>query len=103
MDKQTHTPIELMAQLLANMTERAMNAERERDAERENSNEWYRLYKSKGEELSAVKTELEVTKTKLEETTAELEHKKLLIEDTEKNLKLLSDIAANEKEDAANA
>lgn len=107
MDKQEHTPIELMAQLLANMTERAMNAERERDAERENSNEWYHLYKSKGEELSAVKTELEVTKTKLEAATAELEHKKLLIEEAEKKLKLLTDsmpnIAFNEKEDADNA
>lgn len=100
MDNQEHTPIELMAQLLADMTERAMNAERERDAERENSNEWYRLYKSKSEELCTVKTELEVTRT-------ELEHKNLLLEQAEKQYKLLNDsmpvIAANEKEDTANA
>lgn len=73
MDKQKNTPIELMAQLLADMTERAMNAERERDAECENSIEWYRSYKSKGEELRAVKTELEVTKTALEHAKTELE------------------------------
>lgn len=100
MDKQKNTPIELMALLLAEMTERAMNAERERDAERENSNEWHRLYKSKSEELSTVKTELEVTRT-------ELEHKNLLLEQAEKQYKLLNDsmpsIAATEKEDTANA
>lgn len=100
MDKQKNTPIELMAQLLAEMTERAMNAERERDAECENSYEWYRSYKTKSEELTKTKAELEATK-------AELEHTKLLIEEAEKKLKLLTDsmpnIAADEKEGTANA
>lgn len=100
MDKQKNTPIELMAQLLAEMTERAMNAERERDAEREISNEWYCSYKSKSEELSTVKTELEVTRTKLE-------HKNLLLEQAEKTYKSLADsmpnVDAREKEGTVNA
>ena len=114
MDKQKNTPIELMAQLLAEMTERAMNAERERDAERENSNEWYRSYKTKSEELTktkaeleATKAELEATKAELEATKAELEHKKQLLEETEKDLKLLvcnnPDLGSIKKEALDNA
>ena len=107
MDKQKNTPIELMAQLLAEMTERAMNAERERDAERENSNEWYRSYKTKSEELTKTKAELEATKAELEATKAELEHKKQLLEETEKDLKLLvcnnPDLGSIKKEALDNA
>lgn len=44
MDEKTKTPIECLAALLAEMTERAMKAERERDKANERTDQWYRLY-----------------------------------------------------------
>lgn len=52
MEEKTKTPFELMAALLAEMTERAMTAERERDAAKYDADEWYRSYLRKTTELS---------------------------------------------------
>lgn len=52
MNEKTRTPIESMAALLAEMTERAMEAERQRDAAKEDADEWYRNYLRKNTELS---------------------------------------------------
>lgn len=47
MSDKIKTPIENITALLAEMTERAMEAERQRDAAREDANEWYRSYMRK--------------------------------------------------------
>ena len=44
MDERTKNPIELMANLLAEMTARAMEAERQRDEALKSSEEWYQNY-----------------------------------------------------------
>jgi hypothetical protein len=46
MNEQEKTPIERLADLLAEMTYRAMEAERQRDAARDDSDQWYRNYKN---------------------------------------------------------
>lgn len=55
MDEKTKTPIGRMADLLAEMAERAMEAERQRDVAKEDSDQWYRLYLNKEEQLKATK------------------------------------------------
>lgn len=41
MDEKIKSPIELMADLLATMTARAVEAERQRDEAQKSSDEWY--------------------------------------------------------------
>ena len=53
MDEKTKTPIGLMADLLAEMAERAAEAERQRDAAKEDSNQWYHHYLNKEEQFKA--------------------------------------------------
>ena len=57
MNENTRTPIESMAALLAEMTERAMEAERQRDAAKEDADQWYRGYLHKVAELEETKNE----------------------------------------------
>lgn len=52
------TPIGCMAALLAEMTERAMEAERQRDAAREDARNWYQRYKDKAAKLEGVEAAL---------------------------------------------
>ena len=47
MDEQTKSPIALMADMLAEMTERAVEADRHRAAAEKNADNWYRLYLDK--------------------------------------------------------
>ena len=47
MDEKTKTPIELMADLLATMTARAIEAERQRDEAEKSSDEWYQNWQTK--------------------------------------------------------
>lgn len=54
MDEKRKTPIESMAALLAEMTERAMEAERERDAAKDDAEQWYQSYLRKTTELSGM-------------------------------------------------
>lgn len=58
MDNKTKTPIGCMADLLAEMAERAMEAERQRDAAKEDSDKWYHYYQSKDEQLKATEAKL---------------------------------------------
>lgn len=53
MNEKTKTPIELMAALLAEMTERAMEAERQRDAAKEDASNWYQHYTEAKKALAA--------------------------------------------------
>lgn len=52
MNEKTQTPIQRMAALLAEMTERAMEAERQRDAAREDASNWYQHYQNKVAKLN---------------------------------------------------
>ena len=47
MDKQTKTPIEFLASALGEMTERAMEAERQRDTAQKDAANWFDLYQQK--------------------------------------------------------
>ena len=47
MENKPKTPLQVMADTLAEMTERAMEAERQRDAAKEDANNWYNLYAQK--------------------------------------------------------
>ena len=58
MNEKTKTPIESMADLLAEMTERAMEAERQRDAAREEAATWYRHHQNKVEKLAEAEAAL---------------------------------------------
>ena len=53
------TPIGRMADLLAEMTERAMEAERQRDAAKEDAENWYQHYQNKDEKLADMKAVLD--------------------------------------------
>ena len=67
MNEKTKSPISILADALAAMTERAMEAERQRDAAKEDTENWYHLYQQKDKRL------LET----MEKLTAEIEqHKK---------------------------
>ena len=52
------TPIEMLTDMLAAMTERARLAEKQRDEARERANDWYSLHNYKDAELKKAKEEL---------------------------------------------
>lgn len=52
------TPIRIMAELLADMTERAMEAERQRDAAKDDAGQWFLHYKNKAAELDEMKSKM---------------------------------------------
>lgn len=87
MNEKTTTPIQRMADLLAEMTERAMEAERQRDAAKDDAEQWYHNYRN--------------TAVKLNETEA------ALAEQTKENEELRSAIKeyieSMQKEDNGNA
>ena len=58
MNEKTRTPIESMAALLAEMTERVIEAERQRDAAKEDADQWYHGYLRKTAELEEAKNRL---------------------------------------------
>ena len=58
MDEKTKSPIALMAELLATMTERAVEAERQRDSYREGYDYWFQQYQRKDEQLKAAEDKL---------------------------------------------
>ena len=58
MENTIKTPVELLTDLLSNMTQRAIQAEAERDAEKKRADEWYQYYRSKEAELDEVVAEL---------------------------------------------
>ena len=58
MNEKTMTPIESMAALLAEMTERAVEAERQRDAAKKDSDSWYHLYMERDAQLKDAEDKL---------------------------------------------
>lgn len=59
MNEKTKSAIGRMADLLAEMTERAMEAERERNAAKEDVENWYRRYLKNNEQLRAAEAKLD--------------------------------------------
>ena len=51
-------PIQLVTELLAEMTARAVEAERQRDEAQKSSDEWYAYYQKKTEELKELEAKL---------------------------------------------
>lgn len=62
MNDTTKSPIELMAELLATMTARAVEAERERDETRKSSDDWYQNWQNKDAALKEAEAKLEALK-----------------------------------------
>ena len=58
MNEKTTTPIEHMAYMLAKMTEIAIEAERQRDAAKNDAEQWYQNYLRKDAQLEEVEVEL---------------------------------------------
>lgn len=58
MNENTKSPVQLMADLLGEMTQRALDAERERDEARQSSDEWYQNWQRKDAELKEAQTKL---------------------------------------------
>jgi cell shape-determining protein MreC len=58
MNEKITTPIERVTSLLAEMTDRAMEAERTRDAALEDAANWYQHFKNKAEKLEEAETAL---------------------------------------------
>ena len=58
MNDTTKSPIELMAELLANMTARAVEAERERDEAQKSSDDWYKNWQTKDAALKEAEAKL---------------------------------------------
>lgn len=58
MDEKSKSPIELMADLLATMTARATEAERQRDEAEKSSDEWYQNWKAKDAALKEAEAKL---------------------------------------------
>ena len=58
MNENTKTPIGCMADLLAEMAERAMEAERQRDVEKERGDQWYRHHQNKADLLKVTEEKL---------------------------------------------
>lgn len=58
MDEKSKSPISLVADLLATMTERALEAERKRDEAKEEAENWYRHYMNKDTQLKEAEAKL---------------------------------------------
>lgn len=67
------TPIELLTDMLAAMTERAMKAEAERDAAKSSSDEWFKHYQRKDKEHKELQEILAAEIRGHEKTRAELD------------------------------
>lgn len=57
-EEREKTPIELMAELLATMAARAVEAERQRDEATKSSNEWYQNWQRKDAQLKETEAKL---------------------------------------------
>lgn len=72
MDEKTKTPIELMADLLATMTARAIEAERQRDEAEKSSDEWYQNWQTKDAALKESEAKLRAEIGEHQETRRQL-------------------------------
>lgn len=59
MDEKTKSPIARMADMLAEMTERAVEAERQRDAAKKDAENWYQSWQNKDAQLKRAEEALE--------------------------------------------
>lgn len=59
MDKETKSPIELVTELLAVMTARAVEAERQRDEAQKSADEWYQNWQRKDTDLKETEAKLD--------------------------------------------
>lgn len=73
MKEDKKTPIEILSDALASMTERALEAERERDSAKKRADEWYQSWKRKDEEAKELQTMLSAEIKGHGKTKAELE------------------------------
>lgn len=74
MDDKKKSPIDLIAEALAKMTERAMEAERQRDAAKEDANNWYNLYQRRDAQLTETIHKLDAEIAEHQKTRAALKH-----------------------------
>ena len=74
MESKVKTPLQIMANALEEMTERAMEAERQRDAAKEDANNWYDLYQRKDAGLHETQRRLEAEIAEHQKTRASLTH-----------------------------
>lgn len=58
MDKETKSPLDLVTELLAVMTARAVEAERQRDEAQKSSDEWYNNWQNKDAQLKETEAKL---------------------------------------------
>ena len=59
MENNKCTPIQFMAGMIAELAQRATDAERQRDAEKKRADEWYNSWLRQGEELAQANAKLE--------------------------------------------
>ena len=79
-EKKQKTPIELMADLLAEMTARAIEAERQRDEALKSSDDWYKNWQRQSAKLKETEALLEKTETSLNEERDERHYCEVRIE-----------------------
>ena len=72
MDKETKSPIELVTELLAIMTARAVEAERQRDEAQKSADEWYQNWQRKDAELKEAEAKLHAEIGEHQETRRQL-------------------------------
>ena len=72
MDKETKSPIELVTELLAIMTARAVEAERQRDEAQKSSDEWYQNWQAKDAALKETEAKLRAEIGEHQETRRQL-------------------------------
>lgn len=72
MDNETKNPIELVTELLAVMTARAVEAERQRDEARKTSDDWYTNWQRKDAELKEAEAKLHTEIGEHQETRRQL-------------------------------
>lgn len=74
MNEKTNSPISILADALAAMTERAMEAERQRDAAKEDSTNWYQMYQKKDKHLLETMEKLSAEIEEHKKTRKALQH-----------------------------
>lgn len=68
MDNQKKTPIEVLTDTLGEMTERAMEAERQRDAAKEDAANWFQISQRKDVQIKELEAKLKAETEELQRT-----------------------------------
>ena len=93
MNKIKKSPIGCMADLLAEMSERVMEAEREKDAAKEDAENWYLHYLEKSEQLKAAEAKLTAQMEENEEIMNTIAECIGQLEENEENEEIMNTIA----------